>query len=76
MKPPELEVGEVKIAELRARLRELLEMKMPRIVYRNSRPIAFLFSFEVPYIVDSTEGRSLKRRLHAELEAAIEKAIR
>lgn len=73
MKQPEIVVGEVKIGELRKRLRQLLELKVPRIVQRNSRPVAILLSVETLYYRQLKNPTSQKRRLRAELEAVLAK---
>lgn len=76
MNLPEIVVGEVKIAELRNRLRQLLEMKMPRIVYRNCRPVAVLLCFEGSWYRGLENPTAQKIRLRAELEAVLAKLTR
>jgi hypothetical protein len=76
MKNPPIVVGEVKIADLRSRLKTLLYMKVPRIVYRNSRPVGILLSVETSWFGRLEHPRSQRLKLHAELDAAIAKVAR
>ena len=76
MKKPEIVVGEVKIAELRSRLRTLLYIKTPRIVYRNSRPVGILLAVETDWFGRIEHPVVTANRLRAELESAIRKLRR
>jgi hypothetical protein len=73
MKEEKIVVGEVKIAELRARLKTLLYLKTPRIVYRNSRPVGILISIETSWYGTLEHPTSQKRKARAELNAALAK---
>jgi len=76
VKSPEIVVGEVKIAELRSRLKTLLCLKVPRIVYRNSRPVGILLSVETDWYGRIEHPVATANRLRTELDAAISKLRR
>jgi hypothetical protein len=76
MKKPEIEVREIKIAELRKTLRVVLESKHPAVVQRNSRAIAILLSVETGWFGRLEHPLLQKRRLLLELDAALRKLSR
>jgi hypothetical protein len=76
MKKTEKQVYEVKVAELRERLKEILSLKKPWIVYRNSRPVGILLAVETTWFGRLEHPVLESRRLRAELDAVLAKLNR
>jgi hypothetical protein len=76
MKEQEIVVGEVKVAELRASLKTLLQLKNPLIVYRNSRAMGILLPVETSWFGRLEHPIKQKRKIRAELDAVLAKMAR
>lgn len=74
--PRDVEVVTVQVAELRRRLKSLLEVGQPVIVCRNSRLCGVLLPWEGTRYVWTPVGRAARRNLRASLAAVLAKLSR
>lgn len=76
MKESEIVVGEVKSTDLRAKLRTLLNLKVPHIVHRNSRPVAVLLPLKTQWYYRLEHTSEDIKHLYALLDAVVAKLLR